>query len=166
MSTQQKKILWPVLCVVIVAAAALAFATTRRHGSLSEIELNKAQPPVSSSKAVATNAVVDGSTALPQNPAARGPMQNVRFTLYDVGIQPHEIRAQRGAVSIAIEDRTGDSAGLVIERQNGNDWVQVGHIHRFPNHGRGRGDLRLVPGRYRVSDASQPSHQAALIIEP
>lgn len=166
MSTQQKKIVWPVLCLVIVAATAFGFASTRRRDPLSETVGNNAPPPVSSRKVVATSAVPLGSTALPQNPSAHGPVQNIRFTLYDVGIQPREIRSKNGAVSIALEDRTGNSEGLVIERQNGKDWVQVGHIRRFQNHGRGRGELRLVPGDYRVFDASQPDHQAALTIEP
>jgi len=164
MSTQQKKVLWPGLWIVILAATALAFATTRKPGLLSK--LNEAQPPGGSGKSAATIPLTVGIKAEPQNPAVQGPVQNVRFALYDVGIKPQQIRAQRGLVSVALEDRTGNSAGLVLERQNGNDWVPVGQIHRIPNHGRGRGQFLLVPGRYRVYDASQQDHQAALIIEP
>ena len=103
---------------------------------------------------------------MPQGASARGPVQNVRFTLYDAGIYPHEVRVKQGAVSIAIEDRTGQTSGLAIQRQDGNSRIAMGQVTRFANHWRGRGLFRLAPGEYRVFDTSRRANQALLIVEP
>jgi len=101
--------------------------------------------------------------AVAQGASVRGPVQNVRFTLYDVGIFPREIHVRSGVVALAIEDRTGQTSGLMIEREGG---MGVGQVRRFSDHWRGRGQFRFEAGRYRVFDATRPANQAKLIVEP
>jgi hypothetical protein len=93
-------------------------------------------------------------------------VQNVRFTIYDVGIYPQEIHVEPGVVAVAIEDRTGKSQGLVIDRDDGNGRVSVGQVQRAPDHWRGRGQVKLEPGRYRVFDKGRPNNQSTLLVEP
>jgi hypothetical protein len=93
----------------------------------------------------------------------REPVQVLRFTLYDAGIYPRETVAGKGLVAISIEDLSGGSDGLVLEREAGGTVVQV---KRTGKHWRGRGEIKLTPGRYRVYDASRPANRASLIIEP
>lgn len=71
-----------------------------------------------------------------------------------------------GLVNIALEDRTKGSEGLVIEAVVGEQRNPVTQIRRAEKHWRGRSLIRLTPGRYLVSDASQPEHQAELTVNP
>ena len=98
--------------------------------------------------------------------SARGPIQNVRFTVYDAGIYPHQLRAKPGIVAIVLEDHTRRRPGLVIERETAAGNVRLGEIS-FPVHqSRTRSELGLGLGRYRVSDATNPANQAEIIVEP
>jgi len=95
----------------------------------------------------------------------RGPMQNIRFTLDSSGIYPQKLHAKPGNVVIAVEDRTGNSLGLVVQCQTDSLTVAVGQVtvlDRF----RGRAQFSLVAGRYVISDASRPSNRAELLVEP
>ena len=92
--------------------------------------------------------------------------QTVRFTLYDAGIYPREATAQKGSVSIVIEDLSGGSQGLIVERERGNSPERVTHVHREEHLGRGRETLELNPGTYQVWDVSQPLNRATLTIKP
>lgn len=94
-----------------------------------------------------------------------GPVQVVRFTLYDVGIVPREARARAGLVAISIEDLSGGSAGLVLTRDRDRR-IPAGQVTRSANHWRGREEIHLAPGRYEVFDSSRPGNQATLIVEP
>ena len=96
----------------------------------------------------------------------RGPIQNVRFTVHEAGIYPSQLRVRNGIVGISIEDRTGKSAGLLIERKNGNQRIPIGQVSRLINHLRGRDSFNLTPGRYRVSDVTRSTSEAELIVEP
>jgi hypothetical protein len=164
MSRQHKKIFWPMLMMIMVAVAAFVFASAR---NASGTRPDDPKIPSTSGKAIrhagSTEAV---STAMPQTGSERVPVQNVRFTLYEAGIFPRELHVKEGAVAIAIEDRTGNSAGLAIERVSANGRVTVGQVQRLTGHGRGRGQLQLEHGRYRVFDTSRPTNHAVLIVEP
>jgi hypothetical protein len=166
MSARQKKIVWPILAMLIFVSS-LVFAAGRiRYGAASTGNRVDARPENTSGISTRTGVRVDpGATVVPQGASARGPVQNVRFTLYDAGIYPREIRVKQGAVAIAIEDRTGHTSGLMIERENGNG-VSIGQVKRFTDHWRGRGQFKVQPGRYRVFDTSRPANQARLIVEP
>jgi hypothetical protein len=93
----------------------------------------------------------------------REPLQVVRFTLYDKGIYPRDAIADKGVIAISIEDLSGGSEGLMLERETGG---VIAHVRREGKHRRGRGEVKLTPGRYRVYDASRPSNSATLIVEP
>jgi hypothetical protein len=173
MSVSQKKIIWPLIAALIFALAGLVFAAGRvGQGSDSAHARTDAGSDRVSVDSEGASAIAARTTAplereatvLPQGPPTRGPVQNVRFTLYDAGIYPRETRIKKGLVAIAIEDRTGQTAGLMIQRENGG--VAIGQVLRFANHWRGRGQFRLEPGRYRVFDATHPANRAVLVVEP
>src|SRR5438128_11090177 len=84
-------------------------------------------------------------------PAAKhGPVQVVRFTLYDAGIYPRQIRVQKGLVAVTIEDLPGGTSGLVVQRVNGNARQSVGTVQRIHKHWRGQAEIQLEPGNYEV----------------
>ena len=99
----------------------------------------------------------------PNSAPIREPVQVVRFTIYDAGIYPREARVGKGLIAISIEDLSGDTAGLVLEREAGQALSQ---IRRNGKHWRGRSEIKLTPGTYRVYDASRPSNRSTLIVEP
>lgn len=96
----------------------------------------------------------------------RGPVQVVRFALYDIGIYPQEARARPGLVTIAIEDLSGNSSGLIIERVEAASRVPTGVVSKATNSLRSRSELFLPEGRYEIADATRPENRASLIIEP
>ena len=75
-------------------------------------------------------------------------VQIVSFTLYDVGIYPHEARANPGVVTISIEDLTASSSGLIIERVEKNTRARAGVIDKASERLRSRGELHLGVGHY------------------
>jgi hypothetical protein len=95
-----------------------------------------------------------------------GPVQVVRFTLYDAGIYPREVRARAGLIAVAIEDLSGGTQGLALTRVVNGQPLPVGLVERFANHWRGRSEIRLNAGRYEVFDSSRPSNRATLVVEP
>jgi hypothetical protein len=105
--------------------------------------------------------VWSGNNGLPS--PTREPVQVVRFTLYDVGIYPREAVVNKGLIAILIGDLSGGSEGLILERETGGAITQV---RRERKHWRGRGEIKLTPGRYCVYDASRPANRATLIVEP
>jgi len=116
----------------------------------------------------AKTAVVVKSSAAgsSQSLPLRGPVQVVRFTLYDVGIYPRVAHARKGIVGVAIEDLSGGTMGLMIGLQTGQVLVPVGQVLRQLPQWRGRADFQLQPGQYQVSDASHPANRATLIVDP
>ena len=95
-----------------------------------------------------------------------GPVRMIRFVLLRDGLYPSQIRVDQGLLNIALEDKTGGSEGLVIESALGDQRTKVTQIRRLEKHWRGRALIKLTPGRYVVSDASQPDHKAELIVSP
>jgi len=94
------------------------------------------------------------------------PIQNVRFTLHNDSIYPRQLRAQPGRITIAVEDRTRQSSGLIIQRQTEGGTLPVGQVTLPANEFRARAQFGLGVGRYVVFDASQPNNRAELLVEP
>ena len=97
---------------------------------------------------------------------SKEPVQNIRFTVYDVGIYPQEITVDAGRVGIGVDDRTGKSTGLSLQRVNGNSGEFVGQVEMPADHHRSRGYVKLTPGRYKLSDNSNPQIFSTLIVNP
>ncbi|HZI48460.1 MAG TPA: hypothetical protein VFD75_11740 [Pyrinomonadaceae bacterium] len=124
---------------------------------------------VSAIVVVALLKISEGSSASAESTPTlptRGPVQVVRFALYDLGIYPQEARAKPGLVTIAIEDLSGDSSGLSIERIEAASRVPSGVVSKTTNRLRSRTELFLPEGRYEVSDVTRPDNRALLIVEP
>ena len=101
-----------------------------------------------------------------QESSDRGPVRMIRFVLQEDGIYPRSMQIDKGSVNLALEDRTKGSEGLVIEAIADDQRTQVARVRRAEQHWRGRQLIRLSPGRYVVSDASQPEHRAELTVNP
>jgi hypothetical protein len=114
-----------------------------------------------------TNSPLQEAPATPGHAPRRGPVQTIRFALYELELLPREAVARRGFVTIGLEDFTGGgSQGLVVERRTGNAPERVGRIDRVEGHGRGKGELELTPGTYQIYDLSHPENRATLTVEP
>jgi hypothetical protein len=94
-----------------------------------------------------------------------GPVRMIRFVLLRDGLYPNQMHVDQGTLNIALEDKTGGSEGLLIESAQGDSRTKT-QIRRAETTSRGRMLIKLTPGRYVVSDASQPSHKAELIVNP
>jgi hypothetical protein len=94
----------------------------------------------------------------------------VAFTFYDNGIEPDTVHTSKGPIAILLEDRSGGTKGLVLERETGSVRVGVGQVNRAdptsPTPWRGRTEFNLGPGTYRVTDSSRPLNFAELIVDP
>ena len=104
--------------------------------------------------------------ASPQDTSARGPVRMVRFVLSDDGLYPARMQVDHGLLNLAVEDKTGKSEGLLVELVQGDQRARATQISRAQGQLRARSLIKLLPGRYLVSDASQPSHTAELIVNP
>lgn len=116
-----------------------------------------AKPPVSA---------VASPTRSSSQGVSKEPARVVKFNLFDAGIYPREVHVDKGLIAITIEDYSGGTTGLVIERETGNAPEQVGCVERAGAHWRGRGEIRLGPGRYQVRMADRPANRALLVVEP
>lgn len=97
-----------------------------------------------------------------------GPINVVRFTLYDVGILPRERHVKNGNVTFAIEDVSGTNSTINIERETGNysaPLVLLEQIEQTEKVGRVKKELTLTPGRYWISMTANPNNRALLIVE-
>ena len=106
------------------------------------------------------------SSASSQATSDRGPVRMIRFVLLPDGVYPRQMQVDQGLLNIGLEDKTDGSAGLLIESVIGDQRTRVTQINRAEKHWRGRALVQLPPGRYVVSDASQPGRQAELIVNP
>ncbi len=102
----------------------------------------------------------------PQGNSERGPVRMVRFVLSDDGLYPARMQVDRGLLNLAVEDKTGKSEGLLVESVRSDERAKVTQINRAQGQLRARSLIKLPPGRYFVSDASQPNHTAELIVNP
>ncbi len=110
--------------------------------------------------------LIPSVTNEPQGNSERGPVRMVRFVLSDDGLYPARMQVDRELLNLAVEDKTGRSEGLLVESVNGDQRARVTQINRAQGQLRTRSLIKLPPGRYLVSDASQPSHTAELIVNP
>ena len=99
-------------------------------------------------------------------PVGERRVQVVRFTLYDTGIYPHEARANPGPITISIEDLTGSSDGLLIQRVDTNGRMPVGAVNKAARLLRVRKELQLPRGTYEVVDSTRQENRALLIVAP
>ena len=99
-------------------------------------------------------------------PPSERRVQVVRFTLYDTGIYPQEARANPGPVTISIEDLTGSSDGLLIQRVDTNGRMPVGAVNKAARLLRMRKELQLPQGTYEVIDSTRQENRALLIVTP
>ena len=148
MSTQRWIVL--ILLIGLVSIAGLALIRVRSQNAL--LTSASEQTPGS-------------TTFAPQLDRRRAldPVQNIRFTIYENGIAPRELKVSKGLVAITIEDRTRKSEGLAVEREAGK---RVGHVKRIKDFWRGRDQVRLTPGTYTVFDTSKPENRARLVVAP
>jgi hypothetical protein len=154
MSSKILRILSPVLLLLAMSLGMLAFVS---GGPMSLWEHKES----TTSTTVSPMPSLEGAGS-----PALDPVRNVRFTLYAAGILPRELHVDKGLVSIAIEDCTRQSTGLVIQLEVGNTQVAIGQVQRLANHWRGRGEFRLTPGTYIIFDASRPANRAKLVVAP
>jgi hypothetical protein len=96
----------------------------------------------------------------------------VRFTLYDVGIYPREVRVRTGWIAISIEDLSGGRSGVMVERissdslNNHGAPQSMGIVNRDSQSWRGRHEMQLEPGSYYVYPVEHSDARAVLIVEP
>lgn len=98
-------------------------------------------------------------------PASERRVQVLRFTLYDTGIYPNEARANPGSVTISIEDLTGSSDGLLIQRVDTPGRTSVGAINKATRLLRVRKELQLPRGTYELIDSTRQENRAVLIVD-
>ena len=108
--------------------------------------------------------VAQSTTAAAAN--VNEPLENIRFTIYDVGIYPQEIEVNARRLGIVFDDRTGAGSDFVVQRMTENTPQQVAQIRPVPNRPRTRGEVKLTPGRYRVFDSARPEIFSTLIVSP
>lgn len=101
-----------------------------------------------------------------QRPSESGPVQMVRYVVFDAGIYPRELTVDKGLVNIALEDKTNSATALVIDRIVGEERSHVGEIRGAVNHWRGRGIFSLTPGRYEVYVAGRTANKSVLTVRP
>lgn len=98
-------------------------------------------------------------------PASERRVQVLRFTLYDTGIYPNEARANPGSVTISIEDLTGSSEGLLIQRVDTPGRTSVGAVNKATRLLRVRKELQLPRGTYELVDSTRQENRALLIVD-
>lgn len=115
-------------------------------------------------------AKITESPVLQQRQFERGPVQMIRFVLFEDGIYPGMAKVKQGLINLAIEDRSHGSSGLVIERATSDARdtarTRVGEVRRTEKELRGREVLKLTPGSYYVFDSSRPKNKAVLLVQP
>src|SRR5687768_6852709 len=113
MSEKQKKLTWPALFLLAATLLTASLIVAAR------VKIEEKASKVGSVPTASVQRV--------------GPVRVVQFTLYDVGIYPHEARVQPGLVTISIEDLSGASSGLIVERVEADVRAQVGRVDRLAN---------------------------------
>ena len=101
-----------------------------------------------------------------QSLASVGPVRTIRFTVFDPGIRPAEMKIKAGWVNLLIEDKTSDGTEVLLQRGVTNDLVAVGRIEKGSGQFRRRNTLQLRPGKYQLSDSMRPANTAVLLVEP
>jgi hypothetical protein len=159
MPKKTRRILLSTLALLSIAAGALVFANAPKNRATQTTKI-ALQPDSDGSVSASVKAL---NSAIPQGVSPLGPVQMIRFTVYDSGIFPAEAHAKAGTVAIFLEDVTGSSLGLTVDGAQG---LALASIVR--DVGRWRGSVRIVlaPGQYRISELGQAGHKAILVVEP
>jgi hypothetical protein len=142
------KIVLPMLLILLLCLVTLVVL---RQNQISDL-----QPMTSQAAAAAVN----------QGASERGPVRMIRFVLLDTGLYPRQLRVNKGLINLAVEDETGISEGLVLERVVNGARERITTVRRRSDARRGRELMPLTPGQYVVYDASKPNNKADLIVEP
>ena len=167
MSKKQQRVFWPALIILSIVTSAFVFANTRRSRAIVNLAANAPRlVDTDGTTSPQAGKVKAFTSVMPQGLQRHGPVEVVRFTLYDAGIYPRQARVEKGVVAITIEDLSGGTSGLVVQRVNGNARQSVGTVQRIQNHWRGRQELQLEPGNYEVFMADRPNNKAQLIVQP
>ena len=95
-----------------------------------------------------------------------GPIRSLRFTLFDEGIRPAEMRIKPGLVNLMIEDKTKALPHVTIQKVMADGGVVVVRMLKDARQSRTRNILPLVAGKYQLVDATRPEHMAVLVVEP
>ena len=147
-----------------IAAALIIFCgnlifLTRAHSYLGN-ELRATGNAIPPEPAFSASASQE-SQGLPQEP-----LQVIKFSLFEDGIYPREAHVDKGLIAVTIEDYSGGSPGVIVDRETGAAPVPAGRVDRGGPHWRSRNELKLEPGQYRVYMADRPTNQALLVVEP
>jgi hypothetical protein len=113
MSKKQKRIFWPGTVILGLSAIVLATASTRLGNSSTH-----GPKDLAPRNALLAVPLETETSPAPQGTPVRGAAQMVRFTVYDAGIFPSEARVRAGVVAIYVEDVSGSSTGLVVQRDS------------------------------------------------
>jgi len=146
------KIKYLLVCLTGVALMGIVFAG-------SSLKTRLGSGPVS------TTGIQTNSEVLNTQQSLVGPIRNLRFTLFEQGIRPSELRIKTGLVNLWIEDKTNNSQGLLVQQVSGTERIALATITKILNYSRGRKLLRLLPGTYELHDASRPANKAVLVVE-
>ena len=160
-SKKQECIGLVVLVVITLLGGVIVLARTYKELSIKRVLVEDRNPTgVIVDKG---GVVVKASSASPSKAEPSGPVQIVRFTVYEDGLWPTEAYVSPGVVRIYFEDTTRTSAGLVVQTPLG---ISIGQAVRQPRLFRGSTQLNLRAGRYRIFDASRPRSSSTLIVQP
>ena len=145
--------MWPKCLAALISLALIGIAlivNARRRTEINSL----------TSSAETVEAKLDSQTA------PTGPIRTIRFTLFEAGIRPAEMRIKAGLVNLLIEDRTNTATEVVLQREVANENVAVGRIAKGLTESRGRNTFRITPGKYQLYDSGRPTNTAMLLVEP
>jgi hypothetical protein len=163
MSTKKKRIIWSGIAVVSIATSLLNFAATHYDRAVASTEKRVTQAPLTKNSVTRlTNNSIAIASASPQITQATGPVQMVRFTVYDQGIIPAVAHSSPGLVSIYLDDKSTHTASLILA----DEQHALGSINRGQGRSRGRSTIVLTAGRYTIYEADRRSNKATLIVAP
>ena len=166
MLKKRRRVLSLLLTVLSIATATFVLSGVRNAlGTSTNTENGKMarQQDLAAASDPARNTVkaLDSVAVLPL--PILGPVQMVRFTVYDQGIRPAIAHVSPGSVAIYLEDRSSNATGLLIQNAAG---ATLGQVVRQQGKWRGSNKLILVPGRYQIFDSTRPTHAATLVVAP
>jgi hypothetical protein len=152
-----------IICVLLAMAFGGALVLAARSPRLQKARLPtessaRSRPvPVLPRKADERSPVASAS---PQTAQPAGPVQMVRFTVYDQGIQPTVAHASPGLVAIYLDDKSTHTAALLVA----NEQHPLGSINRAPGRARGHSTILLAAGRYTIYEADRKTKSATLVV--
>jgi hypothetical protein len=144
--------------LLLILAAAIAVSA----GVLFVVRAHNIAKPGAGSSATPASKI----TTKPIQAPAREVVRFVRFNLYDQAIIPREVHVTEGLVAISIEEYSGGTSGLVVERMSGNGSQQIGTVQLNGPEWRGQSEIRLVAGSYIVHMANRSDNRALLVVDP